>query len=38
MKMEHPIQAPFAGTVTRIHFKAGTLAPSGAPLVDLTPS
>ena len=36
MKMEHNVQAPNAGTVRRIHVKAGTLASAGRLLVELT--
>jgi 3-methylcrotonyl-CoA carboxylase alpha subunit len=37
MKMEHNVQAPFAGVVKRVHVKAGAVAPAGAALVDLAP-
>jgi biotin carboxyl carrier protein len=36
MKMEHVVQAPAAGTVKRIHVRAGLLAPAGSPLLDLS--
>jgi len=35
MKMEHNVQAPFAGVVKRVHVKAGAVAPAGAALVDV---
>jgi 3-methylcrotonyl-CoA carboxylase alpha subunit len=35
MKMEHTITAPSAGTVSRIHFRAGQLAPGGAMLIEI---
>lgn len=35
MKMEHTITAPNAGTIGRIHFRAGQLAPGGAVLVEM---
>ncbi|HEX2172585.1 MAG TPA: biotin/lipoyl-containing protein, partial [Dehalococcoidia bacterium] len=35
MKMEHVIQAPYAGIVRRIHYRAGELVPGDADLVEL---
>jgi 3-methylcrotonyl-CoA carboxylase alpha subunit len=35
MKMEHTITAPDAGTIGRIHFRSGQLAPGGAVLVEM---
>jgi 3-methylcrotonyl-CoA carboxylase alpha subunit len=37
MKMEHVIEAPRAGVVESILFKAGDLVPAGAELVRLGP-
>ena len=35
MKMEHVIQAPYAGVVQRVHYRPGDLVPGGAALIDL---
>jgi len=38
MKMEHAIEAPAAGTVSRVHCRAGDLVSAGAGLLDLDES
>ena len=35
MKMEHVIQAPYAGVVQRVHYRPGDLVAGGAALIDL---
>jgi biotin carboxyl carrier protein len=35
MKMEHTITAPYAGVVSRVHYRAGQLASGGMPLVEI---
>jgi 3-methylcrotonyl-CoA carboxylase alpha subunit len=37
MKMEHTVVAPYAGTVRRLPFAAGSSVESGASLIDLEP-
>jgi 3-methylcrotonyl-CoA carboxylase alpha subunit len=37
MKMEHAVLAPYAGTVSAVHFDVGQKVQAGAPLIDLTP-
>lgn len=37
MKMEHTIQAPFAGIITAIYFNIGQVVQEGSKLVDLEP-
>ena len=35
MKMEHAILAPYAGTVTKVHYSVGSQVQAGAALIDL---
>jgi acetyl-CoA carboxylase biotin carboxyl carrier protein len=37
MKMEMPVESPYAGTVTAVLVKEGASVEEGAPLVELTP-
>jgi biotin carboxyl carrier protein len=37
MKMEHTLAAPYAGTVGRLPFAAGSSVPGGAVLIELEP-
>ncbi|MBV9344533.1 MAG: ATP-grasp domain-containing protein [Gammaproteobacteria bacterium] len=37
MKMEHTLTAPYAGTVSAIHFAPGSKVPEGSALLELTP-
>ena len=37
MKMEHTINAPYAGTVQTVHFGRGDRVPEGSALLELTP-
>jgi biotin carboxyl carrier protein len=38
MKMEHAITAPYAGSVTAIHFTPGERVPEASPLLELARS
>jgi len=38
MKMEHVIEAPYAGVVQAILFQQGDMVPAGSPVVRMEPS
>jgi biotin carboxyl carrier protein len=38
MKMEHVITAPYDGTVTDLHFRAGDAVPAAAVLLSVRPA